>query len=160
MDNGNLATVIADTLVCKDLIGKNNFDEAVEAIEDKLCFHLGEDRGAAFFESQHITNECTQVDSGTTATSEFDLENGTLSSSSLVGTIYRKRLAIQTFAVDEKGNFTFNNVGQPSDVMALSGTLNLKSGKVKLAWNTAPGDNHMVVSYDHLVAQKEEPVTK
>jgi len=148
MDNTNLATVIADKLISSDLISKQNFDETVELVEEKLAFHLGDDRNA-LLEQHNTTNETTAVDSGDDAISEFHLKNKAVAAGTMTGQIYRKSMAIQSFFVDENGQFGFSNVGQPSDVTALAGKLNAREGKVTLSWNTAPGDNYILVSYDY-----------
>ncbi len=103
-----------------------------------------------------MQNELSTVDSGKTSKSDFMLEHPALAAGTLTGTVYRKAMAIQTFLVDEKGNYAFSPIGQVSDIMALSGTLNLKSGKAVLVWNTAPGDNHVLVSYGYFTPKESE----
>jgi hypothetical protein len=66
----------------------------------------------------------------------------------VTGTIYDGSTAVQTFIVSSGGSFTFTDIGAPS-VKVTAGSLNNNTGELALTWNSAPGANHAVISYEY-----------
>ncbi len=102
-----------------------------------------------FFTHQFVQNETSSTDAGADATSVFDpFEHTPVLAGTITGTIYDGATAIQTFSVSESNTFTFSDIGTPSP-KCTAGTMNLTTGELTLTWGSAPGDNHVVMSYEY-----------
>ena len=102
---------------------------------------------SVYYSHQFVENESSPTDAGGTSTS-FTLEHTPVLAGTVTGTIYDGTVAVQTFVVSENGSFTFNDIGTPA-AKVTSATLNLTTGEVALTWNSDPGANHAVVSYEY-----------
>ena len=102
-----------------------------------------------FYTHQFIQNETSSTDSGATTTSVYaPLEHTPVLAGTMTGTVYDGAVAVQTFVVAENGTFNFTNIGSPS-AYGTGGTLDTTTGEMTLTWNSAAGDNHIVVSYEY-----------
>lgn len=101
------------------------------------------------YASQEVQNETSSVDDGADSTSVFSpLEHTPVIPGSVTGVVYDGTTAIQSFTISEAGTFVFSDIGTPSP-KATAGTLNVTTGDVTLTWNSAPGANHVVASYQY-----------
>lgn len=101
------------------------------------------------YTSQMVSNEVSSTDSGATTTAAYSpLEHTPVIPGSVTGTIYDGTTVVQTFTVSESGVFTFSDVNSPS-IKVTAGTLNVTTGEMVLTWNSAAGENHVVVSYEY-----------
>jgi hypothetical protein len=102
-----------------------------------------------FYTHQFVQNESTSTDNGGNVTSAYSpLEHTPILAGTITGTIYDGSLAVQTFVVSSTGTFTFSNIGSPATYVT-AGSLNLTTGELVLTWNSAPGPNHAVLSYEY-----------
>jgi len=102
-----------------------------------------------FYTHQFIQNEVTSTDSGTDASAVFTpLEHTPVLAGTVTGTIFDGSTAVQTFIVSSGGSFTFTDIGAPS-VKVTAGSLNNNTGELAMTWNSAPGANHAVISYEY-----------
>lgn len=102
-----------------------------------------------FYTHQFIQNEVTSTDAGAdTAAVYTPLEHTPVLAGTVTGTIYDGSTAVQTFVVSSGGSFTFTDLGAPS-VKVTAGSLNLNTGELAFTWNSAPGANHAVLSYEY-----------
>ena len=102
-----------------------------------------------FYSHQFIQNESTSTDSGAdTAAVYTPLEHTPVLAGTVTGTIYDGATAVQTFVISSGGSFTFTDIGAPS-VKVTAGTLNNQTGELALTWNSAPGANRAVLSYEY-----------
>lgn len=102
---------------------------------------------SVYYSHQFVENESSPTDAGGTSTS-FAVEHTPVLAGTVTGTIYDGSTAVQTFVVSESGSFTFTDIGTPS-AKVTSATLNLTTGEVALTWNSDPGENHVVLSYEY-----------
>lgn len=104
-----------------------------------------------YYSSQFINNESTSTNNGVTTSSVFSpLEHTPILAGTITGTVYDGSTAIQTFVVSSAGTFTFTDIGSPSPKAQASGSsIDLTTGEFTLAWTSAPGENHCVVSYEY-----------
>jgi hypothetical protein len=102
---------------------------------------------SVYYSHQFVENESSPTDAGGTLTS-FVVEHTPVLAGTVTGTIYAGSTAVQTFVVSENGSFTFNEIGTPA-AKVTSATLNLTTGEVALTWNSDPGENHVVLSYEY-----------
>jgi len=111
-----------------------------------------------FYTHQFVQNETSSTDAGTDTAAVFTpLEHTPILAGTVTGTIYDGSTAVQTFVVSSGGTFTFTDVGAPS-VKVTAGSLNLNTGELALTWNSAPGANHAVISYEYnLECQQDLP---
>ena len=101
------------------------------------------------YSSQYIQNETSTVDPGTGVVSTYaPLEHTPILTGTVTGTIYDGTTAVQTFNVGSNGTFYFTNIGAPSNYVT-AGTLNSNTGELTLTWNSAPGANNAVLSYEY-----------
>ena len=101
------------------------------------------------YSSQVVENETTSVDDGADTLSVYSpLEHTPLLPGTITGTVYDGTDAVQNFIVDQSGNFNFNDIGAPS-AKVTSAALDLTTGEMNFTWNTAPGENHVVMSYEY-----------
>jgi hypothetical protein len=102
-----------------------------------------------FYTHQFIQNETTSTDAGTdTAAVYTPLEHTPVLPGTVTGTIYDGSTAVQTFIVSSGGSFTFTDIGAPA-VKVTAGSLNNSTGELSFTWNSAPGANHAVLSYEY-----------
>lgn len=102
-----------------------------------------------YYSSQFVQNETSSTDNGADTAASYDpLEHTPVLAGTLIGTIYDGTTAVQTFVVSAAGNFTFSDIGSPTNKVT-AGTLNLTTGEVDFTWNNAPGDNSFVASYEY-----------
>lgn len=102
-----------------------------------------------FYTHQFVQNETTSTDSGADTAAAFaPLEHTPILAGTVTGTIYDGSSAVQNFVVTSGGSFTFSDIGAPS-VKVTAGSLNLNTGELSLTWNSAPGANHAVISYEY-----------
>ena len=102
---------------------------------------------SVYYSHQFVENESSPTDAGGTSTS-FTVEHTPVLAGTVTGTIYDGNVAVQTFVVSESGSFTFSDIGTPA-AKVTSATLNLTTGEVALTWNSDPGANHVVLSYEY-----------
>ena len=102
---------------------------------------------SVYYSHQFVENEASPTDAGGTSTSHT-LEHTPVLAGTVTGTVYDGTVAVQTFVVSESGSFTFNDIGTPA-AKVTSATLNLTTGEMALTWNSDPGANHVVVSYEY-----------
>lgn len=102
-----------------------------------------------FYSHQFVQNETTSTDAGGDVTSVYaPLEHTPVLPGTMTGTIYDGAVAVQTFVVAAAGTFTFTDIGTPTN-KCTGGTLDVVTGELTLTWNNAPGDNHVVTSYEY-----------
>ncbi len=102
-----------------------------------------------WYSHQFIQNETSSTDGGNVTTSVYSpFEHTPVLAGTVTGTVYIGTLAVQTFVVSSAGTFNFTSIGAPA-VSASSGSLNLTTGEMTLTWNSAPGANHVVTSYEY-----------
>jgi hypothetical protein len=102
---------------------------------------------SVYYSHQFVENESSPTDAGGTSTS-FTVEHTPVLAGTVTGTIYDGSTAVQTFVVSESGSFTFTEIGTPA-AKVTSATLDLTTGEVALTWNSDPGENHVVLSYEY-----------
>jgi hypothetical protein len=125
-----------------------------------------------YYSSQFIQNETLSTDIGDDVTSVFTpFEHTPVLAGTVTGTIYDGSTAVQTFVISEAGSFTFTDINSPSP-KCTAGSLNVTTGELTLTWNSAPGENYVVVNYEYnmecnadlpeinLVIESEEIVAK
>lgn len=102
-----------------------------------------------YYSHQFVENETSSTDNGADTLSVFSpFEHTPVIAGTVTGTIYDGSTAIQNFNVDQSGTFTFTDIGSPSPKVT-SATLDLTTGEMTATWGTAPGENHIVVSYEY-----------
>lgn len=102
-----------------------------------------------YYSHQFVENETSSTDAGDDTLSVFSpFEHTPVIAGTVTGTIYDGSDAIQNFVVDQSGTFTFTDIGSPSPKVT-SATLDLTTGEMTLTWGSAPGENHVVVSYEY-----------
>ncbi len=104
-----------------------------------------------FYTHQFVENETTSTDPGGDTTATYKpLEHTPILGGTVTGTVYDGSTAVQTFSVASDGTFTFTAIGSPAAYAVVSGSsLNLNTGEMVLEWNTDPGANHVVMSYEY-----------
>jgi hypothetical protein len=102
-----------------------------------------------FYSHQFVQNETTNTDVGDDVLSEYaPVEHTPILAGTITGTLFDGSTAVQTFVVSETGVFTFTDIGTPA-VKATAGSVDVTTGAITVTWNSAPGDNHMVLSYEY-----------
>lgn len=102
-----------------------------------------------YYSHQFVQNETSSTDAGGDTTSVYaPLEHTPVLAGTMTGTVYDGSTAVQTFVVAENGTFTFTDLGSPA-AKATGGTLDVVTGEVTLTWNSDPGANHIVCSYEY-----------
>ena len=102
---------------------------------------------SVYYSHQFVENEASATDAGGTTTTVV-LEHTPVIAGTVTGTVYDGTVAVQTFAVAQSGSFTFQDIGTPA-AKVTSASLDLTSGEMVLNWNSDPGANHVVVSYEY-----------
>lgn len=102
---------------------------------------------SVYYSHQFVENE-TQSDEGGDTTTTVTVEHTPVLAGTMTGTVYDGATAVQTFVVAQNGGFTFTNIGTPS-ARVTAGSLDLTTGEVELTWNSDPGANSVVVSYEY-----------
>lgn len=107
--------------------------------------------GIEFFNTSEtnrlVTAEVTPAGTGLSSSETFSLDNGNVVAGSLTGRIVVGSTVVQTFRVDEDGNFSFTNVVPSPAVRAVSGSVDLSAGEVTITYNSNPGSNYISVDY-------------
>lgn len=104
---------------------------------------------AIWYSHQQVENEVTNTDVGGDVSSTFaPLEHTPIFAGSVTGTIYDGSVAVQTFSVSSSGTFSLADIGAPT-IKVTAGSLNLTTGELALTWNSDPGANHAVTSYEY-----------
>lgn len=102
-----------------------------------------------YYTHQFVQNETSSTDNGGDTTSVYaPLEHTPILAGTMTGTVYDGSTAVQTFVVAESGTFTFTDIGSPTN-KGTSGSVDLVTGEVSLTWNSDPGANHIVCSYEY-----------
>lgn len=102
-----------------------------------------------FYTHQFIQNESTSTDAGADAAAVYTpLEHTPVLAGTVTGTIYDGSTAVQTFIVSSGGSFTFTDIGAPT-VKVTAGSLNNSTGELSFTWNSPPGANRAVLSYEY-----------
>jgi hypothetical protein len=113
-----------------------------------------------YYTHQFVQNETSSTDGGNDVNAVFaPLEHTPVLAGTMTGTVYDGAVAVQTFVVAENGTWTLTKIGSPSAYLvtdvgsgtgtSTSHTVDLITGEVNAVWNTAPGDNHLVCSYEY-----------
>jgi hypothetical protein len=102
-----------------------------------------------FYSSQFIQNETSNTNAGAgTAVTFNPVEHTPVLAGTITGSVYVGSIAVQTFVVSAGGTFTFTDIGTPAN-KAVAGSINLTTGEISLTYNNAPGNNHIVLSYEY-----------
>lgn len=103
-----------------------------------------------FYSHQFVQNETSSTEAAGVNVTYDALEHTPILAGTMTGTVYDAGTAVQTFVVDESGNFTFTDIGTPATSVA-SATLDLVTGVIAAVWNGggASGNNNLVVSYEY-----------
>lgn len=118
--------------------------------DDALSIQQGSGTGNLdlFYKYQFIQNE-TQSNLGKETLSYFILEHTPILAGSLIGKVYVGTEARYIIEVSSSGEFKINKIGTtPNEVFLKMGNLKLNTGELILMWNTPPGQNSIVVSYE------------
>lgn len=99
-----------------------------------------------FYSHQFVQNE-THLDAGGTTTA-VTLEHVPVLAGTLTGVVYDGDVAVNNIVVGSNGTVTVTDVGSPTNKVT-SGTINLTTGALSLTWNSDPGANKVVVSYEY-----------
>lgn len=103
-----------------------------------------------WFTSQYIQNETSSTDAGAITTAVYaPLEHTPVLAGTVTGTVYDGSSAIQTFTVSAGGTFSFTDLVSGLSVKATGGTINNNTGEITLTWNSAPGSNNIITSYEY-----------
>jgi len=104
-----------------------------------------------YYTHQFIQNETSSTDDGLDVTSVYaPLEHTPVLAGTMTGTIFDGAVAVATYAVSELGVFTVTVIGAPVATPLVAGSsVNLATGELVVAWDQAPGPNHVVVNYEY-----------
>lgn len=100
-----------------------------------------------FYTSQFVQNE-TQANAGGGTSLSYNLEKTPVLPGTFLGTVYDGAVAVQTFSTNTSGSIVFVNIGSPSSYVT-SATLNAVTGVATFTWNSDPGANSIVCSYEY-----------
>jgi hypothetical protein len=100
-----------------------------------------------FYSHQFVQNE-TQEDAGGDTSTVVSVEHTPVLAGTMTGTVYDGTTAVQTFVVAQDGTFTFSDIGTPA-AKVTAGSVDLTTGELDLTWNSDPGANKVVVSYEY-----------
>lgn len=102
-----------------------------------------------FYSSQFVSNETTSTDIGDDTNSVYSpLEHTPILAGTVTGTVFVGAVAIQTFVISSSDVFAFTDIGAPA-AKVTAGTLNKDTGELSFTWNSAPGSNSVVMSYEY-----------
>lgn len=93
-----------------------------------------------------VTDEMSAIDPGDDTDSVHVLASPP-SAGTLTGEVYDGAVLVASFSVDSAGMFAFTLDGSPAD-FPTGGDLDIGAQTITLTWNSAPGPNHVVSSYD------------
>lgn len=104
-----------------------------------------------YYSSNFVENEESSTDDGADTTSIYSpVEHVPVFPGTLTGVVFVGSTAIQYFQVKEDKTFLFTDIGTPSAKAVSSGsTVDPATGEIRLAWNSAPGENHLTISYEY-----------
>jgi hypothetical protein len=102
-----------------------------------------------FYSHEFVENEVTSTDNGGDTSAVYaPLEKTPIKAGTVTGTIYDGSTAVQTFIVNSAGTFAFSEIGSPT-IKVTAGSLNRTTGELSFTWNSDPGPNHAVISYEY-----------
>ena len=102
-----------------------------------------------FYSHQFIQNETTSTDNGDDVTSVYSpLEHTPILAGTVTGTLYDGSTAVGTFTISESDSVTITDVGTPTPGVD-SIVLDRTTGEMTVTWDSAPGPNHVVLSYEY-----------
>lgn len=99
-----------------------------------------------FYSSQFVQNE-TQSNAGGGTSLTYTLEKTPVFATTFLGTVYDGSTAVQTFSTNASGTIVFSDIGSPS-AKVTSASINATTGVVTFTWNSDPGANSIVCSYE------------
>jgi hypothetical protein len=99
-----------------------------------------------YYTSQFVQNE-TQNNAGGGTSLTYTLEKTPVLPSTFIGTVYDGTTAVQTFSTSGT-TVSFTDIGSPS-AKVTSATINATTGVVTFTWNSDPGTNSIVCSYEY-----------
>ena len=104
-----------------------------------------------YYTHQFIQNETSSTDAGADVTSVYaPLEHTPVLAGTVTGTAFDAGVAVSTFAVSEAGVFTVTVIGGAAIHPIVAGSsIDPTTGELVLAWNFAPGPNHVIVNYEY-----------
>jgi Major capsid protein Gp23 len=115
-----------------------------------------------WYSHQFVSNE-TQANGGGSPTLQYQLEHSPILAGTMTGSAYVSGTLVQTFVVNSSNQFTFTNVGSPSNLIA-SASVNLVTSVVTANWvngssvPTDPTANSIIFNYEYnLEAQQDLP---
>lgn len=101
-----------------------------------------------FYSHQFVQNE-TLNDPDGVAPTNVTLEHKPVIAGTVTGTVYDGDEVVNTFVVNAAGTVTATAVNSVSTNKVTGGTLNYSTGALSLTWNSNPGANKVVVSYEY-----------
>lgn len=99
-----------------------------------------------YYTSQFVQNE-TQADAGGGTSLTYTLEKTPVLPSTFIGTVYDGGVAVQTFSTSGS-TVSFTDIGSPATKVT-SASINATTGVVTFTWNSDPGANSVVCSYEY-----------
>ncbi len=104
-----------------------------------------------YYAHQFVQNETSNTDPGLDLSSAYNpLEHTPILPGTMTGTIFDGATAVATFAVSEAGVVAITVIGAPACTpQTVGSSLNLTSGELVIAWDIAPGPNHVLVNYEY-----------
>lgn len=94
-----------------------------------------------------VSAELTTPNDGLSTSATFNLGNSDILEGSITGRIIIDNTVVQTFKVDEQGDFSLANVVSSPSIRAVSGSVDLANGSLTIDYNSAPGANYLSVDY-------------
>ena len=98
-----------------------------------------------YYSTQYISGEVASVDDGQDVTSIFKLYKKPMTGT-LAAFVMRGETLINTLFADVHNNFDIKDVDNPEIKVV---KVDIKDFEVTLTWNSTPGLNHIIASYDY-----------
>lgn len=99
--------------------------------------------------SQYVQNEVLETNRGSSKFTLYaPLSHTPVLRQTMTGTVYVGTKAVQTFFSNALDKFEFADLGTPL-IKAVEGEMNKMTGEIALTWNSEPGENYCVVSYEY-----------
>lgn len=108
---------------------------------------------------QFVQNEILKTNRGASKYTIHQITRTPVLRTTMTGTIYVGSQAVQTYFANNIDKFVFTDLGNP-EIKAVEGELNKMTGELSLTWNTEPGENHIVVSYEYSAECQLPPPSK